>query len=145
MARWSRGVDGAVVVNRRTLDKPLNSNVMYTPLQMCVILQSEEAHASSLMCIKNRSHLRKVKDAMVDEMLVPLKISQLNNVYARWKKDSTCQLYWGTARQMRSCQWMILSPSFWSSRAERLNCGERMTRRKLYTRPCWLLLKTTEQ
>ena len=68
---------------------------MYTPLQVCAILQREENYASALKGSRGKGHVRLVKDAMITEGLVPIKITQLNGVYANWKKDGKCQLFWG--------------------------------------------------
>ena len=78
--RRSKNADGEFVVGRRTLEKPSDGNKIYAPLQMCVILQREESHASTLSGAEKRGQLRTVKDVMVDENLVPVNMTQLNYI-----------------------------------------------------------------
>ena len=93
--RRSKNADREFVVGGRTLENPSDGNKMYTPLQMCVILQREESHASTLSGVEKRGQLRTVKDVIVDDDLVPVKMTQLNYIYLCWKRNGSCKQYWG--------------------------------------------------
>ena len=111
------------------LPRPLNGRPTYTPQEAAYHLHTAERDVENLTGTTNknthRSFLRRYKDKMIEEKLVPVQISALNELAKKYgaPDQPTAPLYWDTKGRPEIMDFKEFLEAFKSQQASRVAQG----------------------